>query len=166
MTWHTGNLLIARPTLRDPFFSRSVVLLLNHSTDGAFGMVLNRPTQVPELPVRVFVGGPCKLEGFLLIHGVRDWHTDPERPEGDICPGVYRGNLESFQRVTENETPPTDRFRIFTGYAGWDAGQLESELNAGAWIVLPGHGDVIFGTPPEELWERLAPTIIPGPSLN
>lgn len=130
MTWHTGNLLIARPTLRDPFFSRSVVLLLNHSTDGAFGMVLNRPTQVPELPVRVFVGGPCKLEGFLLIHGVRDWHTDPERPEGDICPGVYRGNLESFQRVTENETPPTDRFRIFTGYAGWDAGQLESELNA------------------------------------
>lgn len=166
MTSHAGSLLIARPPLRDPFFTRSVVLLLQHGPDGAFGLVLNRPAQVPDLPFPVFVGGPCKIDGLLMIHGERPWLANPDHPDGEVCPGVYLGNSDCFERVAANEALPTWKFRVFTGYAGWGAGQLEGELDAGAWIVLPAQGEVIFTTDPEELWEKLAPPTIPGPSMN
>ena len=84
----------------------------------------------------------------------------------EVCPGVFLGTKEQFEKATETEENEDKRFRVFTGYSGWGPEQLESEMQQGAWIVLPAHGDVIFDTPPQNLWEKLAPPTLPQPSLN
>lgn len=159
-----GSFLIARSSLRDGFFGRSVVLMLQHGPEGAFGLVLNRPAQAKELPFPVFIGGPCKMDGLLMIHGCEDWLQEEEKME--VCPGVFLGTSEQFEKATEAEDGDASRFRVFTGYAGWGPEQLESEMQQGAWIVLPATGEIIFETPPQELWEKLAPPTMPQPSMN
>ena len=161
----SGRLLVARPTLRDTFFHRTVILLLQHGPDGAFGVVLNRPAPAKDVPFPVYLGGPCKMEGLLMIHGQADW-ADEDAPPPEVCPGVYLGDATCFERVSGDFLDPAWQFRIFLGYAGWGPKQLEAELNENAWIVLPGRGDQIFPTAPEELWDRLAPSPVPDPSLN
>jgi putative transcriptional regulator len=161
-----GQLLLARPTLRDGFFGRTVILMLQHGEEGAFGLVLNRPAQAEELPFPVFVGGPCKLDGLLMIHGREEWLDSDEDPKVEICPGVYLGTAEQFEKATETVDGSSEKFRVFIGYAGWGPTQLEAEMEEGSWIVLPGSGDVIFDTPVQELWESLAPPTLPKPSMN
>src|SRR5947208_2790112 len=73
-----GTFLVARSSLHDGFFGRSVVLLLQHGPEGAFGLVLNRPAKAKELPFAIFVGGPCKTDGLLMIHGRTDWLKQDE----------------------------------------------------------------------------------------
>lgn len=161
-----GKLLIARAAMDDPFFGRSVILMLDHTATGALGVVLNRPAQAEELPFPIFVGGPCKLDGLLMIHGMEDWLDSEDDPTRQICPGVFLGTPEHFEKATEADEATTEKFRVFTGYAGWGPKQLESEMLQDAWIVLPACGEVIFGTPVQELWERLAPPTLPEPSMN
>ncbi|HZZ82642.1 MAG TPA: YqgE/AlgH family protein [Gemmataceae bacterium] len=165
MTSLAGKFLVARSSLRDAFFGRSVILLLQHSEEGAFGLVLTHQAKTEELPFPIFVGGPCKMDGLLMIHGRKDW-LDPEEDEpAEICPGVYLGTPEQFEKARGTSDDATG-FRVFTGYSGWAPEQLEGELNEGAWIVLPAMGDVIFSTPSDELWEKLAPPTLPEPSMN
>ena len=159
-----GKFLVARSSLRDPFFGRSVILLLQHGDEGAFGLALTRPAQAPDLPFPVFVGGPCKMDGLLMIHGRKDWH-DEDGPM-EVCPGVYLGTEKQFEIARETDDADGGRFRVFANYSGWAPEQLEEEMNQGSWIVLPANGDVIFDTPPADLWERLAPPTLPQPSLN
>src|SRR5436190_19561493 len=86
-----GRFLVARSSLRDGFFGRSVILLLQHGPDGTFGLVLNRPAKAKEVSFPIFVGGPCKMAGLLLIHGRQDWLDSDDEPQMDVCPGVYVG---------------------------------------------------------------------------
>ena len=83
-----GTLLIARPSLHNSFFGRSVILLLQHGEEGAFGLVLNKPAPTKEVPFPVFVGGPCKLQGLLMLHGQEEWVEEPKRTraKGKCCP--------------------------------------------------------------------------------
>jgi putative transcriptional regulator len=162
----SGAFLVARPTLRDPFFGRSVVLLLEHGPEGAFGLVLNRPAPAEDLPFPVFVGGPCQPKGLLMIHGHKEWVNDSADDAKEVCAGVYIGDPASFDRLTELPKGQDWKFRVFIGYAGWAPKQLESEMAEGAWIVLPADGARLFGTPVEQLWERLAPPTLREPSLN
>lgn len=164
MTSLAGKLLVARSALRDAFFGRSVILLLQHGEEGAFGLVLTRPAQAKELPFPVFVGGPCKMDGLLMIHGNKDWQDDDNPLE--VCPGVFLGNADQFEKARDSDDIENGRFRVFAGYSGWAPAQLEEEMNQGSWIVLPADGDTIFDTPPLELWEKLAPPTLPEPSLN
>ena len=166
MTSLAGQLLIARAALRDGFFGRSVILMLQHGPEGAFGLVLNRPAQAKELPFPVFVGGPCKMDGLLMIHGRTEWVTDDGESSMEVCPGVFLGTSEQFEKATEEGKNASDKFRVFTGYAGWGPNQLEAEMHEDSWIVLPGSGEIIFETPVQELWETLAPPTLPEPSLN
>ncbi len=166
MSCLAGQLLIARPALRDGFFGRSVILMLQHGPEGAFGLVLNRPAQAKELPFPVFVGGPCKMDGLLMIHGRTEWLTPDGENNGEVCPGVFLGTSEQFEKATEEGDADGDRFRVFTGYAGWGPKQLEGEMNEDSWIVLPGSGEIIFETPAHDLWEKLAPPALPQPSMN
>ena len=122
-----GNFLVARTSLRDGFFARTVILLLRHDEDGAFGLVLNKPAAADKLPFPVFIGGPCKMDGFLMIHGQSNW-VDADEDKEAICPGVYVGTPEQFRRAVEAEETETMRFRIFAGYAGWMRWQLEGEM--------------------------------------
>jgi putative transcriptional regulator len=162
-----GSFLIARSVLKDPNFHQSVVLLLQHSDEGAFGLVVNRQAEPEELPFPVFRGGPCSSEGFMMLHGHEDWARKASEPhDNQIAPGVFLGDAECFSRVTEGASQDDLRFRIFAGYAGWGPDQLEAELVAGAWAVTPANSELLFQVPPDELWQRLVPPAFPQPSLN
>ncbi len=161
-----GRLLIARPTLQDGFFGRAVILMLQHGPEGAFGLVLNRPAKTKELPFSVYVGGPCNMDGLLMIHGCDEWFDDSDDKPPQVCPGVYLATADQFEKATESSDSDPQRFRIFTGYAGWGPKQLEGEMEQGSWVVVPADGNVIFGIDVQELWERLAPMTMPKPSMN
>lgn len=168
---YAGCFLIARPILQDANFKRSVVFLLAHNAEGAFGLVVNRPGEAEGLPWPVFVGGPCPSPGLIMLHGHPDWAEacEDEAEEGkerELAPGIYSGDAACLDRATQSEEEPMPRFRVFSGYSGWSGGQLESELAAGAWSMAPANGNLLFNTPIEDLWERLAPPRIPQPSVN
>jgi putative transcriptional regulator len=159
-----GSLLIAKPVLKDSFFGQTVILLLQHSEDGAFGVVLNRPAPVKDLPFPLFVGGPCKFKGLIMIHAHPEW-TDPEERQ-EVCPGVFLGNAECINRVSEPEEDQEFQFRVFTGYSGWGPNQLEREMTEGSWALVRSTGEQIFSAPVEELWSHLIPPAFPLPSVN
>lgn len=162
-----GSFLVARPVLKDDNFVQTVVLLLQHDADGAFGLVVNRPTPVKDLPFPVYNGGPCPSQGFLLLHGHSEWLEQGEDAgKGEVAPGVFLGDASCGRHVTDPTPGQTLRFRMFSGYSGWGSGQLEGELGAGAWAVVQATGQLLFDTPVEDLWEQLIPPTIPQPSLN
>ncbi len=166
---YAGCFLIARPVLQDPNFKRSVVFLLAHNTEGAFGLIVNRPAEAEGLPWPVFLGGPCPSPGLIMLHGHPEWVDAEEEKEGkerELAPGIYSGDAACLDRATEADEGQTLRFRVFSGYAGWGGGQLERELAAGGWTVATANGHLLFDTPVEEMWERLVPPRIPQPSVN
>lgn len=189
----TGRLLVATPALGDSNFERSVVLVLDHDEDGALGVVINRPTPVDVaevLPVWqplatepgvLFQGGPVALDsalGLALVPG----------DDGDEEPLGWRRVVDRLGLV-DLDVPPevlaaeVSRLRIFAGYAGWGAGQLEDELAEGAWYVVDARlgstaddpGDA-FCEQPEALWRSvlrrqggdlgMVSTYLDDPSLN
>ena len=172
-----GSFLVAQSSLNDPHFLRTVVLLLAHTEGGAFGLVVNRPAKKDGLPFPVFDGGPCPAPGLFMLHGHPDWaksepQTDPEdeddeeQPQREVAPGIFLGDLACLKRTATPAEGEAIRFRAYQGYAGWGPGQLEHELNVGAWQVAPADSDILFETPVEELWRLLAPPRIPKPSAN
>jgi putative transcriptional regulator len=159
-----GYLLVARPVLDDPHFHRTVVLILQHGPDGAFGLVVNRPVETDKLPFPIYLGGPCKLEGMLLLHGHSTWLENQE--EGQVCPGVFLGDSACAERVANEKSGQKLRFKMFSGYSGWGPQQLEGELAEKAWAVVKANSELIFDTPIEDLWTHVLPPTIPEPSMN
>jgi putative transcriptional regulator len=156
-----GRLLLAGPGLEDPNFRRTVVFMIEHTDEGALGLVLNRPSPIdlseaiPQwadlaaAPQTVFVGGPVEQgavlglgivvdeppEGVTPVHGdiaVLDLEADPMHLLGDVS-GV----------------------RLFTGYAGWGPGQLDGELAMGGWIVVDAEPGDVTTTEPDDLWRAV-----------
>jgi len=160
-----GSFLIAKTTLRDAFFGQTVVLLLQHNEDGAFGLVLNRPVKAPDKNMHIFFGGPCEAPGLLMLHGHRNW-VAKHAEHTEVIDGVYLGDAEAMQRVTEGEEEGPLRYRIFKGYSGWGPDQLESELVQGSWAIVPASSELVFDTPHQELWQRLVPPALPQFSVN
>ncbi len=161
-----GRLLVATPQLADPNFRRSVVLVVEHEEeDGTLGVVLNRPTEVSvdrilppwsELvtgPSVVFQGGPVALDSALALAQV----PGTEEPLGwralSGSPAVARVGLVDLDAPPELLAPEVTRLRVFAGYAGWGAGQLRSEVDEGAWYVLPAKSEDVFMDDPEHLWQ-------------
>ena len=167
MSSYAGKFLIARLALQEASFRQTVVLLLQHGSEGAFGLVVNRAVTVEGLPFPVFAGGPCQSEGLLMLHGHTDWvESTTEAPPREVAPGVFLGDASCLSRIGEGATEPDPRYRMFSGYAGWGPGQLETELAAGAWAIAPATGELLFDVPAEDLWYRLVPPTIPEPSVN
>lgn len=162
-----GSFLVARHSLLDPNFRQTVVLILQHGPEGAFGVVVNRRAPVNKPPYEIFVGGPCESPGLILLHGHPDWAsaTEEEKPK-EVAPGIFLGDATAASYVGDLSEDEPRRFRLFLGYSGWGAGQLEGEMTLGTWAVVPANGQLLFGTPAEELWDRLAPPRIPEPSAN
>ncbi|MDQ1392954.1 MAG: putative transcriptional regulator [Acidimicrobiaceae bacterium] len=179
MTTLKGRLLVANPAMPDPNFHRTVVLLLAHQDDGALGVVLNRPSEldvdsplprwerlVADPPV-VFVGGPVAPGAAICLARVPD--PPPEVPDGaEHHPsGMDREGLGGWvplvgelgtldlERDPDDLVIVVDAIRVFAGYAGWGPGQLEGEIDAGAWfVVLAEPGDALSGDP-DQLWKRV-----------
>jgi putative transcriptional regulator len=171
MAFFGGSFLIAKPVLRDPNFFQSVVLLVQHDNEGAFGLVVNRPLPTPknnDLPLPVYAGGPCEAQGLFLLHNHVDWAKDEPTapPSNEVAPGIFLGDPSIAPILKNLSKEDLRRVRLFAGYAGWGPGQLERELEAGAWALMPADGKTLFGTPAKELWANLRPPSIPQPSLN
>ena len=152
-----GQLLIASPALLDPNFRRTVVLVTEHSDEGAAGLVLNRPSPasvselVPELePLvedeeeAVWLGGPVQPNAVLVLGEF----VDPDEAAVPLFGALGFPALDDPETVV----PATTRRRVFAGYAGWGAGQLEGELEREDWILEPARPDDPFTREPESLW--------------
>jgi putative transcriptional regulator len=177
-----GKLILASPILRDPNFARTVVLIAEHTDDGAMGLVLNRPASstvgeaVPDLSwlageeEPVYVGGPVAETAVIAL-------AEFARPE--LAGALVEGDL-GFIGADADDPERLDgairRARVFAGHAGWGPGQLEDELAEDAWIVEPPQRDEIFTEDPGDLWAAvlrrkgqryaLLATMPPDPSLN
>ncbi len=153
-----GKWLIAHPWLPDPNFKRTVVLVCEHDEEGSYGLVLNRPlpfllSEIVAEPIgfdtRLFAGGPVQPETLHIIHQ----HGELIGASLPVKENLYRGgDLEDIQDILQGEAPDHPGFRFFLGYAGWGPGQLVDEIEAGDWIVAPAEPELIFSTPPEQLW--------------
>lgn len=161
-----GSLLVALPSLEDPNFHRTVLVMLAFSPEeGALAVVVNRPNQIPiqmvlpgwealaAAPFCLFVGGPVARDSLICLAQMK-----PEAAGGfDGCSPVGAGPLATvdLNRDAYEMAPGLDRLRIFSGYAGWGAGQLEGELESGGWLVLPAEDGDVFTSEPEGLWRRV-----------
>ena len=175
-----GYLLVAGPRLLDPNFRRTVVLVGEHSEEGALGVVLNRASEstvvesVPELASLVdgddpvHVGGPVQPSAIVVLADF----ADPERAGVLVLDSV--GFLPA--EVDPDELGELRRARVFAGYAGWGPGQLDGELEEGSWIVEAALTDDVFTPDPDALWSdvlrrkggpfRILALMPPDPSLN
>jgi putative transcriptional regulator len=157
----TGRLLVAAPPLVDPNFDRTVVFVLEHGQEGALGVVLNRPTEtmasdalplwagaVAE-PAVIFAGGPVDLDAVIGVAAGGSSKTESYAP---VAGGVGTVDLRAEPDGVE---PEVHRLRLFAGYAGWSAGQLEEELAVGAWIIADADPSDPFTDQPDELWRAV-----------
>jgi putative transcriptional regulator len=177
-----GQLLVAGPALQDPNFRRTVVLICEHTADGALGLVINRPTTievtdaVPELAALLgpgaclWSGGPVQPQSIVLLAEIsEDPPEDALMVVGDVGLVLQGVDLEEL-------AGGADRGRAFLGYSGWGPGQLEDELERGDWIVVPAEPDDAFREDADALWGEvlarqggeyaLLATMPPDPSLN
>jgi putative transcriptional regulator len=160
-----GRLLVAAPLLTDATFFRTVVLLLDHDEEGSLGLVLNRPSRVPVgtvLPTWdgrttgtdvLFTGGPVADDSALAL-GLLPGPVDGPEPEGfrRVAGPFGLVDLDNDPAVTMTEL---DALRIYAGYAGWGAGQLDDEVAEGAWYVVDGGPSDVFSAEPEDLWRQV-----------
>lgn len=154
-----GVLLIASPSLSDPNFHQTVLLIIEHGRGGTVGLILNRPTNVllsealPDYTVlkrtshRLFAGGPVGQTQLVLLFRLTQVLPDTRR----IIDGIYVGTPLVLERVM-TQPKPTETFRAFAGFAGWAPGQLEHEMLEGAWGILPSDAFTIFDKDPATLW--------------
>lgn len=170
-----GVLLVASPSLNDPNFRETVVLIVEHGSEGTLGLILNRSTKVllsealPDLTVlkgttyRLFAGGPVQPTLLLLLFRLKD----PPADARSVFDGVYVGGTPKVLEGIITRAKPTETFRVFAGFASWAPGQLGYEMLQGAWATLPPDPSDIFDKDPATLWQdclsRLqAPRVISG----
>ena len=158
-----GRFLVAGPKLRDRNFFKAVVLMLEHSGDGAMGLVVNRPSSLsvanalcghldlPDDGEPVFAGGPVEPADLFLLHEDRGLDGQSVEVVDDLFVTTAAG---AFEAILDNDGPPRAR-RILCGYAGWSAGQLEAELATGDWLTVPATAEAVFDADPYELWDEL-----------
>jgi putative transcriptional regulator len=161
----TGRVLIASPGISDPRFARTVILLIRHGKDGAFGITINRPvgersfaTLLAPLGdkdlekaggVRVLAGGPVDQQTGLVLHST-DWeHADTIAINGELSATTSADVLRAMAR---GKGPK--RTLVVFGYAGWGPGQLEAELARKDWLVASADATLVFDVPRERVWDE------------
>ncbi|HLT46956.1 MAG TPA: YqgE/AlgH family protein [Rubricoccaceae bacterium] len=156
-----GTLLVAEPPMPDPNFRRTVVLLCDHTTEGSFGLVLNRPcefrlAEVATVPLpfdaALGFGGPVQVDTLHYVH-----------PFGDLVEGAlpvsdgvwWGGEFDALLAGIEQGWVDAAEVRFFVGYSGWGPGQLDGEVDEGSWIVLPATADLVFAAGDDALWRQV-----------
>jgi len=156
-----GVFLYASPSLREPTFSQTVVLLVEYGSKGAMGLVINRPTEwkasealekASELRrLTVYWGGPVQTDAVFGLVRTRRPPKGVVRVLDDVFLTAKRKDLDNAVRGDETGA----RVRVYAGYTGWGAGQLESEILRNGWIVSAGDANDVFSGRPEEVWEKV-----------
>ena len=162
---YRGKCLIAGKRLRDLNFFKTVVLVVEHGSEGAMGLVVNRPSSVsvahalsehfnlPETNDLVYLGGPVEPSNLFILHNA----ADVDENEEPVVPGLYAGSSpEIFETIVRSAAANdhTLQFRIFSGCAGWAPGQLEGEIARGDWYVHPAVAGLVFHENPYEVWDE------------
>ncbi|MEO5378133.1 MAG: YqgE/AlgH family protein [Magnetococcus sp. DMHC-6] len=156
-----GQFLIAMPSLKDPQFERSVMILCAHSQEGALGLVINQPHPAKMAHIAqqlglnwrrpgkqiVYQGGPVAMErGFILYEDILSFPGHLE-----IVPNLFMGtNPDILSHLARPDA--SERFLFALGYAGWAEGQLEAELRENVWLMAPLDRRILFDLPPSERW--------------
>lgn len=161
-----NHFLIAMPALTDPYFKKSVVYICEHDEKGAMGFIINFPVKLtlqellnnvetishqPEPPLLepVFLGGPLELErGFVLHSPLADNSQSTQLNEQ-----LMMSNSNAILSTLGTEKAP-EKYMVTLGYASWDAGQLEKEINDNQWLTIKSENDIIFNTPVALRWRE------------
>ncbi len=158
-----GQLLIATPELRQPIFDHAVILLAQHSRDGALGIIINRPFDTKPIAalltafgadatgvtdsVRVFVGGPVDLTVGFVLHSPDYRRSDTVDIDGRVS---LTGAPEALRDIGLGRGPK--KSLVAFGYAGWAASQLDDELKHGVWLTVPEDPDLVFDDDRAKVW--------------
>ena len=157
-----GRLLVATELVQGDVFGQTVILLIHYDENGAMGIVVNRPTDIGpnELVAGVdwisgyggtlYWGGPVQMN---TLRALQRTNAPPKGAEA-IVDSVYLVPIDD--ELQDSLTDPTS-LRFFIGYAGWDAGQLDREMDRGSWHVVPASDEHVFTEDPRALWKRLTP---------
>jgi putative transcriptional regulator len=156
-----GKLLLDAGDLHGSFFQRTVVLICEHNAEGALGLILNRSAGnkvgdviVADLPETfkespLFLGGPVQPTALSFLH------ADNFIPDASVFPNLSLGHsLDDLAEIGESFSP-AKKVKLFAGYAGWSPGQLENEMKRKAWLTFPASLELVFETPPEQLWQKI-----------
>ena len=158
MDFLQGKLIVSSPSLIDPNFRKTVVLIAHHDEEGALGLVLSRPSDVPAaeaVPVLdglpgaedpVFVGGPVQPDAFMVL---------AEFEDVDEAAAPIIDGLGFMPADAEPGDLAIRRLRLFAGYSGWGSGQLEDELAENSWIVVDAAAEDAFADDPDVLWRTV-----------
>ncbi|MBT8449650.1 MAG: YqgE/AlgH family protein [Gammaproteobacteria bacterium] len=157
-----NHLLIAMPSLKDPFFKQSVTYVIQHNAEGAMGVMINQPMPINEADLleqlglnaqemqqekTVLNGGPVQIQrGFVLHRPLGNWDASMT-----ITDNVALTTSMDILQQIGNGTGPDD-YLMMLGYAGWDAGQLEQEMLENSWLTVPASESLLFETALEERW--------------
>ncbi len=158
-----GRLLLAAPPLEDPNFDRTVIYMLEHHDEGAVGVVINRSSgealdepldrwiDLQTAPSSVFEGGPVESTALIALVAAKDPDVDDEALT-PIVGVIASADLTADPAIV---AASVNEVRVFRGYAGWGPGQLEGEIDAGAWLVLDAQTSDVFTKAPDELWREV-----------
>ena len=160
-----GKFLVASEKIRDPRFAKTIILLVKYGSQGAVGLIINRPTDarlshvlpnvkgVQQATDSLYFGGPVALNLITMIV------QSPSKPEESVklFDDIYiSDSLKLLERTIVNRKPD-QRFRLYSGYAGWGPGQLESEIARNDWSILKSDPDILFDKAPDKIWQKLVP---------
>ncbi|NVO18212.1 MAG: YqgE/AlgH family protein [Bacteroidetes bacterium] len=157
----SGRILVSEPSLTDRFFAHSVVLIAEHDTEGSFGLIINKPSNIrlsqitdefPGFDPYLFLGGPVKVENLYFIH-----------TKGDIIEGSLKimdglfwgGNVKQIKQLIRSNQLSEKDIRFFIGYAGWQPSQLARELSENSWLVLKTSVDEVLKVNTESAWRKI-----------
>ncbi len=154
-----GSLLISEPTLKDSYFNRSVVLIVEHNNDGTVGFILNKQIDVDlnglvsdfeEIEASVFFGGPVNKDNLFFIHS---FGKEIEGALPITKKLFWGGDFTMLKDILRKDKSNIDKVRFFIGYSGWDPGQLQMELDQNSWVVKSMVEDNILTISPKNLWK-------------
>ena len=157
-----GSILISEPFLQDAYFQRSVVLLVEHNTQGSMGFVLNKKTDLivntffpeleeyPEIPI--YLGGPVSANRLFFIHSLGDLIVPDSVNIKDRL--YFDGDFEALKRYIQNGHSIEGKVKFFLGYSGWTEGQLGNEINKNSWVVSHAAKENVLLADGESFWKN------------
>lgn len=157
-----GSILMSEPFLQDAYFQRSVVLLVEHNTEGSMGFVLNKKTDLivntffPELEeypeISIYLGGPVSANRLFFIHSLGDLIVPDSVKIKDHL--YFDGDFEALKRYMLKGHSIEGKVKFFLGYSGWTKGQLGSEINKNSWVVSHATKENILLADGESFWKN------------
>jgi putative transcriptional regulator len=155
-----GSLLISEPTLKDSYFNRSVVLIVEHNNDGTVGFIMNKQIEIElnslvkdfdEIETDVFFGGPVNKDNLFFIHRFGK-DIEGAMPIGKNL--FWGGDFTMLKDLLRKDKLNIHKVRFFIGYSGWDPGQLQMELDQNSWVVKSMVEEDILDCAPKNLWKE------------